>query len=131
MRPRTRHDDHGDRHRSSTKLGTISAGLLNSSQQIGSALGLAVLSAVAITRTNRLLAAHVSHLLAADAGYHQALLAGSILMAAAAALALRIGNTRLAAPLVMVNAEPATPSQAPRGLAAEDRREPQHLYPDK
>jgi EmrB/QacA subfamily drug resistance transporter len=83
----------------------LAAGLLNSSQQIGSALGLAILSAVAITRTNHLIAAHVPHFVAADAGYHQALLVGSILMAAAAVIALRIGNTRQAAPLVMVNAE--------------------------
>jgi hypothetical protein len=72
---------------------------------VGSALGLAILSAVAITHTGHLLAAHASHLVAADAGYHQALLVGSILMAASAVLALRIGNTRQAAPLVMVNAE--------------------------
>jgi EmrB/QacA subfamily drug resistance transporter len=95
----------------------LAAGLLNSSQQVGSALGLAILSAVAITRTNHLIAAHVSRFVAADAGYHRALLVGSILMAAAAVLALRIGNTRKAAPLVMVNAE-----QAPAL---------QHLYPDK
>ena len=43
--------------------------------------------------------------MAADSGYHRALLVGSILMAGAAVLALRIGNTRQAAPLVMVNAE--------------------------
>ena len=83
----------------------LAAGLLNSSQQIGSALGLAILSAVAITRTNHLIAAHVPHFVAADAGYHRALLVGGILMAAAAVLALRIGNTRKAAPLVMVNTE--------------------------
>jgi anti-sigma-K factor RskA len=45
---------------------------------------------------------------ASDAGYHRALLVGSIVMAAAALLALRIGNTRQAAPLVMVDTE-ATP----------------------
>ena len=83
----------------------LAAGLLNSSQQVGSALGLAVLSAVAITRTSHLIAAGAPHLVAADAGYHQALLVGAILMAAAAVLAIRIGNTRQAAPLVMVNAE--------------------------
>ncbi|HEX9031111.1 MAG TPA: MFS transporter [Streptosporangiaceae bacterium] len=83
----------------------LAAGLLNSSQQIGSALGLAILSAVAITRTGRLIAVHVPHVMASDAGYHQALLTGSVLMAAAAVLALRIGNTREAAPLVMVSAE--------------------------
>jgi len=94
----------------------LAAGLLNSSQQIGSALGLAVLSAVAITRTDDLIAAHVPHFVAADAGYHRALLVGSIVMAAAAVLALRIGNTRAAAPLVMVSTEPA----AGLGRAAPD-----------
>src|SRR5260370_22634632 len=43
----------------------LAAGLLNSSQQIGSAHGLAILSAVALTRTLHLLPAHVSHLVAA------------------------------------------------------------------
>ena len=83
----------------------LAAGLLNSSQQVGSALGLAVLSAVAITRTSHLIADRAAHLVAADSGYHQALLVGSILMVAAAGLATRIGNTRQAAPLVMVNAQ--------------------------
>jgi hypothetical protein len=99
----------------------LAAGLLNSSQQIGSALGLAILSAVAITRTNHLIAAHVSHSVASNAGYHQALLVGSILMAAAAVLALRIGNTRKAAPLVMVNTELAP---EPSGHGPGDRRPP-------
>jgi EmrB/QacA subfamily drug resistance transporter len=98
----------------------LAAGLLNSSQQIGSALGLAILSAVAITRTNHLIAAHVSHFVAADAGYHRALLVGGILMAAAAGLALRIGNTREAAPLVMVNTELTRP--APSGDGSGDGR---------
>jgi MFS family permease len=99
----------------------LAAGLLNSSQQIGSALGLAVLSAVAITRTSRLIAAHVPHAVASDAGYHQALLTGSILMAAAALFALRIGNTRNAAPVVVVNAEPARAAQQ-RGADAVRQR---------
>jgi EmrB/QacA subfamily drug resistance transporter len=85
----------------------LAAGLLNSSQQVGSALGLAVLSIVAITRTDHLIAGQVSPVLASDAGYHQALLAGSVMMAAAALVALRIGNTRKPAPLVMVSTEAA------------------------
>jgi EmrB/QacA subfamily drug resistance transporter len=85
----------------------LAAGLLNSSQQVGSALGLAILSAVAITRTGHLIAARVSPAVASDAGYHQALLVGAITMAAAALVALRIGNTRNPAPLVMVSAEAA------------------------
>jgi predicted MFS family arabinose efflux permease len=83
----------------------LAAGLLNASQQIGSALGLAILSVLAITRTNDLIAVKTSPVVALDAGYHLALLAGSILMAAAALVALRIGNTRAAAPLVLVNTE--------------------------
>jgi EmrB/QacA subfamily drug resistance transporter len=85
----------------------LAAGLLNSSQQVGSALGLAILSAVAITHTDNLVASGTSHVVASDAGYHLALLVGAIMMAAAALIALRIGNTREAAPMVMVSEETA------------------------
>jgi MFS family permease len=85
----------------------LAAGLLNSSQQVGSALGLAILSAVAITHTDNLLASGSAHLVAADAGYHFALLVGAVMMAAAALIALRIGNTHEAAPMVMVSADVA------------------------
>jgi EmrB/QacA subfamily drug resistance transporter len=85
----------------------LAAGLFNASQQVGSALGLAVLSVLAITRSNDLIATKASRVLALDAGYHLALLTGSIFMAAAALFALRIGNTRAAAPLVLVDTEPA------------------------
>jgi EmrB/QacA subfamily drug resistance transporter len=85
----------------------LAAGLFNASQQVGSALGLAILSVVAITRTNDLIAANVPHVVALDAGYHRALLIGSIFMAAAALIALRIGNTRAAAPVVLAGTEPA------------------------
>jgi MFS family permease len=95
----------------------LAAGLLNASQQVGSALGLAILSAVAITRTNGLLAAHASRVVASDAGYHQALLVGSILMAAAALIAVRTGNTRAVAPLVMVSTDNA-PGPSPMATTA-------------
>jgi MFS family permease len=85
----------------------LAAGLLNASQQVGSALGLAVLSALAITRTSNLLAAGEPRLVALAGGYHRALLIGSVLMGAAALIALRIGNTRAAAPLVLASTEPA------------------------
>jgi hypothetical protein len=68
-----------------------------------------------IARTNTLLAQGATRITAADAGFHRALLLGSILMAAAAILALRIANTRQAAPLVMINAEA---SQAPETQAS-------------
>jgi predicted MFS family arabinose efflux permease len=84
----------------------LAAGLLNASQQVGSALGLAILSVLAITRTSDLIAAGASPVVALDAGYHRALLIGSLLMAAAALIALRIGNTRAAAPVVLADTEP-------------------------
>jgi EmrB/QacA subfamily drug resistance transporter len=80
----------------------LAAGLLNASQQLGSALGLAILSAISISRTNELLAAHTARLDALAAGYHRGLLVGSIFMLGAAVVALRIGNTRAAAQLVLV-----------------------------
>jgi EmrB/QacA subfamily drug resistance transporter len=83
----------------------LAAGLLNSSQQVGSALGLAVLSALAITRTDHLLRSGTPVLIASDEGYRIALFVGAVMMAAAALIALRIGNTREAAPMVMVSSD--------------------------
>jgi predicted MFS family arabinose efflux permease len=109
----------------------LAAGLLNSSQQVGSALGLAILSAVAISRTKVLIASGASPVIASDAGYHLALLTGSILMAAAAVIALRIGNTRRAAPLVMVNAESvADASTRPRAGDVVTGSQADSRYPD-
>ena len=47
-------------------------------------------------------------------------------MAAAAVLALRIGNTRKAAPLVMVNTELTPPEPSATGLMKGDRPAQQH-----
>ena len=49
-------------------------------------------------------------------------------MAAAAVLALRIGNTRQAAPLIMVNAEPAPGPEPADGLVTVDDPGPRRLY---
>jgi MFS family permease len=72
----------------------IAAALLNASQQVGGALGLAIFSAIATSRTTHLLAAHTPQADALTSGFQRALLAGSIFLAAAAVLALRITNTR-------------------------------------
>jgi MFS family permease len=90
----------------------LAAGLLNASQQLGSAVGLAVLSAIATSRTATLLAAHVARPEALTSGYHRGLLAGSLFMVAAAVIALRTSNTKVAAPPVTVSAE-AAPEPAP------------------
>jgi EmrB/QacA subfamily drug resistance transporter len=76
----------------------LAAALLNASQQLGGALGLAIFSALATSRTNDLLAAHAPPAQALTAGFHRALLAGSIFILAAAVIALRATNTRGDAP---------------------------------
>jgi len=76
----------------------LAAGLLNTSLQIGSALGLAVFSAIATARTDDLLAGHTPGPEALTSGFQRALLASSIAVLAAALIALRATNTRGQAP---------------------------------
>ena len=73
----------------------LAAGLLNTGQQVGTALGLAVLSALATAHTNALLRTG-DHTLAQAAthGYGRALLAGSFVVLAGAAVALLAPGTR-------------------------------------
>jgi EmrB/QacA subfamily drug resistance transporter len=70
----------------------LAAALLTASQQVGAAIGLAVLSAIATTRTTSALAKHIPLPSALDSGFHGALLAASTLVLAAAFLALRAPN---------------------------------------
>jgi EmrB/QacA subfamily drug resistance transporter len=72
----------------------LAAALLNASQQLGGALGLAIFSAIATARTNHLLAAHAAVPQALTSGFHRALLAGSVFLLAAALVAVRSPNTR-------------------------------------
>jgi EmrB/QacA subfamily drug resistance transporter len=85
----------------------LAAGLLSTSQQLGMALGLAVLSAIATARTNHLLTAHVSRPEALTSGYQRALLVCSIFVLAAAVIATRIPSARTAAQPVVVADDPA------------------------
>jgi len=72
----------------------LAAALLNASQQVGGALGLAIFSAIATSHTNARLADHVPTGEALTAGFQRALLASSLFLVAAAAVALRATNTR-------------------------------------
>ena len=72
----------------------LAAGLLNTSLQLGSALGLAVFSAIATARTNHLLTDHTTPPQALTAGFARALLAASIALLAATVIALRATHTR-------------------------------------
>jgi EmrB/QacA subfamily drug resistance transporter len=78
----------------------LAAALLNASQQLGGALGLAIFSALATSRTNDLLAAGTPAANALTEGFQRALLAGSIFILAAAVIGLRATNTRDEAPEV-------------------------------
>ncbi len=72
----------------------LAAALLNSSQQAGGAIGLAILTGIATSRTNDLLAAHAALPDALTGGFQRALLVGSVFLVAAAVLGLRATNTR-------------------------------------
>jgi EmrB/QacA subfamily drug resistance transporter len=75
-------------------LAGLAAALVNSSQQIGGALGLAIFGAIATTRTNDLLNAGDAVPDALTQGFHRALLAAAAFLLAAAVIALRTRNTR-------------------------------------
>jgi predicted MFS family arabinose efflux permease len=72
----------------------LAASLLNASQQLGGALGLAIFTAVATSRTNDLLAAHTPLAHALTSGFQRALLVGSLFILASAVMGLRATNTR-------------------------------------
>ena len=72
----------------------LAAALINSSQQVGGALGLAIFTAIASARTNHLFGQHASPGHALTGGFHRALLAESIFLLAAALIALRTNNSR-------------------------------------
>jgi len=72
----------------------LAAALLNSSQWLGGALGLAIFTAVATSRTNHLLAEGTAMPHALTSGFQRALLVGSIFILASAVIALRATNTR-------------------------------------
>jgi EmrB/QacA subfamily drug resistance transporter len=72
----------------------LAAALVNTSTWVGGALGLAIFSVIATSRTHHLLAVHASQPDALTSGFHRALTACSIFIIAAAVIALRATNTR-------------------------------------
>src|SRR5215218_7676953 len=58
----------------------LAAALLNASQQLGGALGLAIFSAIATSRTSDLLAAHTPPAEALTGGFHRALVASTVFL---------------------------------------------------
>jgi EmrB/QacA subfamily drug resistance transporter len=72
----------------------LAAALITTSSTVGAALGLAILAAIATSRTNHLIAAHANGAHALTGGFHSALIACSLFLIAAAAIATRVTNTR-------------------------------------
>jgi EmrB/QacA subfamily drug resistance transporter len=72
----------------------LAAALVNASQQVGGALGLAIFTALATSQTNHLLATHAAPIHALDSGLQRGLLASAIFLLASAFIAVRATNTR-------------------------------------
>jgi EmrB/QacA subfamily drug resistance transporter len=72
----------------------LAAALINASTFLGGALGIAIFSSIATSRTNDLIAAGASQPEALTQGFQRALLACAIFVLAAAVIALRATNTR-------------------------------------
>jgi len=85
----------------------LAAALGTASAQLGSALGLAIFTAIAASHTQHLINAHVTRSVALTSGFHHALLACSIFLVAASVIASRASNSRPQAPAVEPLGEPA------------------------
>lgn len=72
----------------------LAAALLNASQQLGGALGLAIITAVATARTQHLFAHGAAPAHALTSGFQRALFVGAAFILASAVIALRATNTR-------------------------------------
>jgi MFS family permease len=90
----------------------LAAGLLNASQQLGTALGLAIFTAIATARTRALLAAHAPQDAALTAGFQRALLVCTVFLLAAAIIGLRATNSR-GEPVTLPSGTPAARDQVP------------------
>jgi EmrB/QacA subfamily drug resistance transporter len=72
----------------------LAAALITTSSTVGAALGLAILTAIATSRTGHLIAAHANTAHALTGGFHAALVVCSAFLVAAAVIAARATNTR-------------------------------------
>jgi EmrB/QacA subfamily drug resistance transporter len=72
----------------------LAASLVNASQQLGAALGLAIFTALATSRTEHLLAGHTPPASALTQGFSRGLTACAVFLVAAAVIGLRATDTR-------------------------------------
>jgi EmrB/QacA subfamily drug resistance transporter len=72
----------------------LAAALITTSSTVGAALGLAILTAIATSRTSHLIADHANAAQALTGGFHSALVACSAFLVGAVVIAARATNTR-------------------------------------
>jgi len=87
----------------------LASGLVNTSMQVGGAIGLAVLATLASQRTDSQLADGASHLAALNSGYHLAYLAGAALVGIAALVAIVVLRP---APMLAADEQAGEPAYA-------------------
>ncbi len=94
----------------------LASGLVNTTQQVGGALGLAVIATLSTTRTDGLLADGASTASASTGGYHLAFGIGAGLVAAGVVLAA-----------TLLRPEGSLPAEEERADAGSAEQEPAHL----
>jgi EmrB/QacA subfamily drug resistance transporter len=96
----------------------LASGLVNTSAQVGGAIGLAILATLATGRTDDLLAEGVSNDAALNSGFHLAYLVGAGLVAIALAIAI----------VVLREVDPAAAHGTPQEAEGESAGEPEPAY---
>jgi EmrB/QacA subfamily drug resistance transporter len=97
----------------------LASGLVNTSVQVGGAIGLAVLATLATERTENLLAEGEPAASALNSGFHLAYLVGAALVVVAIAIALSVFRVRM--PEGATAAVPEVPAEPVPAAAAEER----------